>query len=298
MAQAEQSAAANTNLIEDLTDQMARSPIRKLEQLVDLDEEQVANILKQWLTREEAAWMAVVPPVWDRLLGHGVSDPPRPSLRSPRSAWMRWPPQPPDLEALAAAARDEAAARARHWRSRPSKRPWRRNGTQPPPLWRRRGSFGWKAESAILASTFTARPRPWKRAWPRALRGFCSPSWRRPSARGDWRPARNARVHFGGRLSGTLDVTGGDLVAALARRRTCHPGGSRWIPTAALDVRIRTNGTVIETRLKAWGGAHRRLGQRSVEHGPPIRDHHRSAGRPRRNPFITGVSGRSPLRTS
>jgi flagellar M-ring protein FliF len=55
MAQAEQSAAANTNLIEDLTDQMARSPIRKLEQLVDLDEEQVANILKQWLTREEAA---------------------------------------------------------------------------------------------------------------------------------------------------------------------------------------------------------------------------------------------------
>jgi flagellar M-ring protein FliF len=55
MAQAEQGAAANANLIEDLTDQMARSPIRKLEQLVDLDEEQVANILKQWLTREEAA---------------------------------------------------------------------------------------------------------------------------------------------------------------------------------------------------------------------------------------------------
>jgi flagellar M-ring protein FliF len=43
------------SLIEDLTEHMARSPIRKLEQLVELDEEQVANILKQWLTREEAA---------------------------------------------------------------------------------------------------------------------------------------------------------------------------------------------------------------------------------------------------
>ncbi|SDN41420.1 flagellar M-ring protein FliF [Methylobacterium phyllostachyos] len=48
-------AAPPPNLIEDLTDQMARSPIRRLEQLVELDEEQVANILKQWLTREEAA---------------------------------------------------------------------------------------------------------------------------------------------------------------------------------------------------------------------------------------------------
>ncbi len=50
-----ESVAAGPSLIEDLTDQLARSPIRKLEQLVDLDEEQVATILKQWLTREEAA---------------------------------------------------------------------------------------------------------------------------------------------------------------------------------------------------------------------------------------------------
>ena len=56
LLQAEQDAAASSpNLIEDLSEQMARSPIRKLEQLVELDEEQVANILKQWLTREEAA---------------------------------------------------------------------------------------------------------------------------------------------------------------------------------------------------------------------------------------------------
>ncbi|MCJ2122124.1 flagellar basal-body MS-ring/collar protein FliF [Methylobacterium sp. J-077] len=54
--QAEQAvAAAEPNLIEDLTERIAHSPIRKLEQLVELDEEQVANILKQWLSRDEAA---------------------------------------------------------------------------------------------------------------------------------------------------------------------------------------------------------------------------------------------------
>jgi flagellar M-ring protein FliF len=56
MLQAEQSALSDEpNLLEDLTERMAHAPIRKLEQLVELDEEQVANILKQWLSREEAA---------------------------------------------------------------------------------------------------------------------------------------------------------------------------------------------------------------------------------------------------
>ncbi|MDE4913610.1 hypothetical protein PQI07_23305 [Methylobacterium sp. 092160098-2] len=54
--QAEQvGASSDPSLIEDLNEHVARSPIRKLEQLVELDEEQVANILKQWLTRDEAA---------------------------------------------------------------------------------------------------------------------------------------------------------------------------------------------------------------------------------------------------
>lgn len=56
MLQAEQGALSEEpNLIEDLTERMAHAPIRKLEQLVELDEEQVANILKQWLSRDEAA---------------------------------------------------------------------------------------------------------------------------------------------------------------------------------------------------------------------------------------------------
>ncbi|RUP12745.1 MAG: flagellar M-ring protein FliF [Methylobacterium sp.] len=56
VSQAEQvGASSDPSLIEDLNEHVARSPIRKLEQLVELDEEQVANILKQWLTRDEAA---------------------------------------------------------------------------------------------------------------------------------------------------------------------------------------------------------------------------------------------------
>jgi len=46
--------AATPNLIEDLTDKMHRTPQKKLEQLIEFDEEQAASILKQWLMREAA----------------------------------------------------------------------------------------------------------------------------------------------------------------------------------------------------------------------------------------------------
>lgn len=42
------------NLIEDLTGKMSRSPQKKLEQLVEYDEEHAAAILKQWLIQEAA----------------------------------------------------------------------------------------------------------------------------------------------------------------------------------------------------------------------------------------------------
>lgn len=49
---------AMANLIEDMAQTMAdkleRSPQKRLEQMIDLDEEQVAQILKRWLMREEA----------------------------------------------------------------------------------------------------------------------------------------------------------------------------------------------------------------------------------------------------
>lgn len=47
--------AAPPNLIEDLTDKMHRTPQKKLEQMIEFDEEQAASILKQWLIQSEAA---------------------------------------------------------------------------------------------------------------------------------------------------------------------------------------------------------------------------------------------------
>jgi flagellar M-ring protein FliF len=41
--------------MEELEDKMARSPQKRLEQLIDIDEEQVAAVLKRWLMREEPA---------------------------------------------------------------------------------------------------------------------------------------------------------------------------------------------------------------------------------------------------
>ena len=42
-------------MIEDLADKTSRSPQKRLEQMIDADEEQAAQILKRWLLREEAA---------------------------------------------------------------------------------------------------------------------------------------------------------------------------------------------------------------------------------------------------
>lgn len=49
-----ESAETVPNLIEDLTGKMSRSPQKKLEQLVDYDEDHAASILKQWLIQEAA----------------------------------------------------------------------------------------------------------------------------------------------------------------------------------------------------------------------------------------------------
>lgn len=46
---------AEPNLIEDLTDKMKRAPMKRLEQIVQLNEEQAAAILRQWMRQEEMA---------------------------------------------------------------------------------------------------------------------------------------------------------------------------------------------------------------------------------------------------
>lgn len=46
---------AELNLVEDLADKMQRTPQKRLEQIVRLDQMQAAAILKEWMRREEAA---------------------------------------------------------------------------------------------------------------------------------------------------------------------------------------------------------------------------------------------------
>ena len=48
-------AAPEANLIEDLTSKLSRSPQRRLEQIVQFDEEQAASVLKQWIHQSTAA---------------------------------------------------------------------------------------------------------------------------------------------------------------------------------------------------------------------------------------------------
>jgi flagellar M-ring protein FliF len=43
------------NLIADLTEKLGRTPMRRLEQMIDYDEDQAAAILKQWMRGAERA---------------------------------------------------------------------------------------------------------------------------------------------------------------------------------------------------------------------------------------------------
>lgn len=54
-AEAALAAQADVNLIEDLTSKMNRTPQKRLEQIVELNEEQAVAILRQWMRQEERA---------------------------------------------------------------------------------------------------------------------------------------------------------------------------------------------------------------------------------------------------
>jgi flagellar M-ring protein FliF len=54
-AQVQAGPAGSVNLIEDVTKRMNRSPQKRLEQIIEYDEEQAAAILRQWLHQDEAA---------------------------------------------------------------------------------------------------------------------------------------------------------------------------------------------------------------------------------------------------
>jgi flagellar M-ring protein FliF len=43
------------NLVEDLTSKMKRAPLKRLEQIIQLNEKQAADVLRRWTRGEEAA---------------------------------------------------------------------------------------------------------------------------------------------------------------------------------------------------------------------------------------------------
>jgi flagellar M-ring protein FliF len=48
-------AEGQPNLIADLTEKLGRTPLKRLEQMIDYDEDQAAAILKQWMRGAERA---------------------------------------------------------------------------------------------------------------------------------------------------------------------------------------------------------------------------------------------------
>ena len=48
------------NLIEDLTSRPRRSPQKRLEQMIEFDEEQAAAVLKQWIHQEGGGMMSPI----------------------------------------------------------------------------------------------------------------------------------------------------------------------------------------------------------------------------------------------
>jgi flagellar M-ring protein FliF len=47
--------ASEPNLIEDLADSSKRAPVKRLEQIVEFDEQQAVNILKLWMRQRSTA---------------------------------------------------------------------------------------------------------------------------------------------------------------------------------------------------------------------------------------------------
>ncbi|MEG9524538.1 MAG: hypothetical protein MIL41_02005 [Hyphomicrobiales bacterium] len=198
--------------------------------------------------------MAVVPPVWTVFSGTGQRSSSTFSALAPKRVDAE-PPQTPDLEALAAAARDEGRRQGEALAQQAVEAAVAAERDAAAAALAEARQLWVEAESAVLASAFTAQAEALEtrlaQSLARVLQPFLAEALRR-EAIGDLHATLASILADG--PSGTLDVTGpADLVAALARRLDLPSGRLTLDSNGSPDVRIRTNGTVIETRLKAWG---------------------------------------------
>ena len=202
--------------------------------------------------------MAVTPPVWTVFSGTGQRSSSTFAALTPKRVDAEpspAPPPPPDLDALAAAARAEgrregealareaaeAAAIAERAAAAAALTEARRHWVE--------------AESAVLASAITEQARALEErvaeSLARVLRPFLGEALRQEAIH-DLHATLASLVKDD--QAGILAVTGpADLVEALTRRLGVPPGRIAITTDGSPDLRVRLNGTLVETRLGAWG---------------------------------------------
>lgn len=203
--------------------------------------------------------MADAPPVWTVFSGSGQRSSSALAALIPKRVDPVPPPapapSPPDVDAIAAAARAEGrregeavAAQA----ARAAIAAEREAGAAALAEARQR----WvDAESAVLANSFAEQIRTLEadvaRSLTRVLQPFLAEGLRREAIRDLHATVSSVLADD---RSGTLAVTGpSDLVDALARRLDLPPGRLVAACDGSPDLRVRMNGTVVETQLQAWG---------------------------------------------
>ncbi|SDA11539.1 hypothetical protein SAMN02799622_00621 [Methylobacterium sp. UNC378MF] len=200
--------------------------------------------------------MADASQIWTVFSGAGQRSSSTFAALAPKRAQTESPtPPPPDLDALAAAARAEGRREGEalaHRAAEAAAVAEREAAAVALTAARER----WvEAESAVLVETFAAEIQALETrlaaSLARVLQPFLTAALQQEAIRD--LHATLAAIAADDQ-SGTLAVTGPpDLVAALARRLDLSPGQLAITTEGGPDLHIRTNGTVIETRLQAWG---------------------------------------------
>ncbi|WP_267428269.1 hypothetical protein [Methylobacterium sp. GC_Met_2] len=202
--------------------------------------------------------MAVSPPVWTVFSGTGQRTSSSFAALTPKRVDAEPSPSsppPPDLDAIAAAARlegrreGEAAVRAAVEAAVKAER-------EAAAATLAEARQHWvETESTLLAGAITGQARMVEerlaQSLARVLRPFLAEALRQ-EAIADLHATLASLVADD--QAGTLAVTGpADLVAALVRRLDLPPERVAITAGGGPDLRIRSNGTLVETRLGAWG---------------------------------------------
>lgn len=198
--------------------------------------------------------MADAPPVWTVFSGTGQRSSSTFAALAPKRVDAE-PPQPPDLDAIAAAAREEGRRAGEALAQEAVQAAVAAERDAAATALSEARQHWVEAESSVLARAITAQAEALEtrlaQSLARVLQPFLAEALRQ-EAIGELHATLASILADG--PSGTLEVAGpADLVAALAQRLDLPPGRLTVESNDSPDVRIRTNGTVIETRLKAWG---------------------------------------------